>query len=212
MTSSNGNIFRVTGHLCGEFTDPRWIRFDVFFDLRLNKRLSKQSWGWWFETLSCPLWRQWGYVCGHFLCSCSHVNAIELRWWFDDELTLVQPMAACRQATGHCLTSANVGPDLCRHMASLGHSELVIHVVTRFLLVCHSTHCIPPICSDPWTVNCWVSCIRSPQSEASTFSGLCWNLPPYIRDFLDNAERTCWRHWFVVSCLHRWYDGFCEQL
>ena len=32
--------------------------FDVFFDLRLNKRLSKQSWGWWFETLSCPLWRQ----------------------------------------------------------------------------------------------------------------------------------------------------------
>ena len=28
-----------------------------FFDLRLNKRLSKQSWGWWFETQSRPLWR-----------------------------------------------------------------------------------------------------------------------------------------------------------
>ena len=25
MTSSNGNIFRVTCHLCGEFTGPRWI-------------------------------------------------------------------------------------------------------------------------------------------------------------------------------------------
>ena len=25
MTSSNGNIFRDTGHLCGEFTGPRWI-------------------------------------------------------------------------------------------------------------------------------------------------------------------------------------------
>ena len=25
MTSSNGNIFRVTGHLCGEFTGTRWI-------------------------------------------------------------------------------------------------------------------------------------------------------------------------------------------
>ena len=24
MTSSNGNIFRVTGHLCGEFTGLRW--------------------------------------------------------------------------------------------------------------------------------------------------------------------------------------------
>ena len=25
MTSSNGNVFRVTGPLCGEFTGPRWI-------------------------------------------------------------------------------------------------------------------------------------------------------------------------------------------
>ena len=25
MTSSNGNIFRVTDHLCGQFTGPRWI-------------------------------------------------------------------------------------------------------------------------------------------------------------------------------------------
>ena len=31
--------------------------FDVFFDMRPNKRLSKQSWGWWFETLQCSLWR-----------------------------------------------------------------------------------------------------------------------------------------------------------
>ena len=65
MTSSNGNIFRVTGHLCGnspvtgEFPAQRPVTqsFDVFFDLRLNKWLSKQSWGWWFETLSRPLWR-----------------------------------------------------------------------------------------------------------------------------------------------------------
>ena len=27
--------------------------FDVFFDLHLNKQLSKQSQGWWFETESC---------------------------------------------------------------------------------------------------------------------------------------------------------------
>ena len=31
--------------------------FDISCDLRLNKRLSKQSWGWWFETLPRPLWR-----------------------------------------------------------------------------------------------------------------------------------------------------------
>ena len=51
MTSSNGNVFRVTGHLCGEFTGPGEFptqrpvtrSFGVFFELRLNKRLNKQS-------------------------------------------------------------------------------------------------------------------------------------------------------------------------
>ena len=65
MTSSNRNIFRVTGPLCGEFTAPGEFpaqrpvtrSFGVFFDLRLNKRLSKQPWGWWFETPAWSLWR-----------------------------------------------------------------------------------------------------------------------------------------------------------
>ena len=39
------------------------LSFDVFFDLRLNKRLSKQSWGWWFKTLSRPLWRHCNGHC-----------------------------------------------------------------------------------------------------------------------------------------------------
>ena len=43
----------------GEFPSQRPVtrNFDVFFDLRLNKRLSKQSWGWWLETTSRSLWR-----------------------------------------------------------------------------------------------------------------------------------------------------------
>ena len=43
----------------GEFPTQRPVTrsFGVFFDLRLNNRLSKQSWGWWFETRSRPLWR-----------------------------------------------------------------------------------------------------------------------------------------------------------
>ena len=65
MTSSSGNIFGVTGPLCGEFTGlgefptqrPVTRSFDVFFDLRLNKRLSKQPRGWWFETPWWSLWR-----------------------------------------------------------------------------------------------------------------------------------------------------------
>ena len=54
----------------------RWIptqrpvtrSFDVFFDLRLNKRLSKQSWSWWFETLSRPLLRH----CNENFCFYNH--------------------------------------------------------------------------------------------------------------------------------------------
>ena len=43
----------------GEFPTQRPVTgsFDIYFDLRLNKRLSKQSWGWWYETLPCPLGR-----------------------------------------------------------------------------------------------------------------------------------------------------------
>ena len=77
MTSSNGNTFRVTGPLCGEFTGHRWIplkrpvtrNFTVFFDMRLNKRFGKQSCDWWFETPSCPFWRHRNVlsVNGHFV-------------------------------------------------------------------------------------------------------------------------------------------------
>ena len=43
----------------GEFPSQRSVtrRFNIFFDLRLINRLSKQSWGWWFETPSCSSWR-----------------------------------------------------------------------------------------------------------------------------------------------------------
>ena len=65
ITSSNGNIFMLLA-ICardspvpGKFPAQRSVTqsFGVFFDLRLNKRLNKQYWGWWFETLSRPLWR-----------------------------------------------------------------------------------------------------------------------------------------------------------
>ena len=79
MTSSNENIFRVTGPLCGEFTGPGEFptqrpvtrSFGVFFDLSLNKKLSKQPWGWWFETPSWSLWRQCNEL-PHYLTSLRH--------------------------------------------------------------------------------------------------------------------------------------------
>ena len=67
----------------GEFPAQRPVTrsFDVFFDLRPNNRLSKQSWGWWFETLSCSLWRH-----------CNVISALGywtsfLRWLFSFSLS-----------------------------------------------------------------------------------------------------------------------------
>ena len=51
----------------GEFPAQRPVTrsFLVFLDLHLNKPLSKQSWGWWFQTPSRPLWRHCNvYVSG----------------------------------------------------------------------------------------------------------------------------------------------------
>ena len=77
MPSSKGNIFGVTGPLwgnspvTGEFPTQRPVTrsFGDFFDLRLKQRLSKHSWGWWFETQSRPLWRHCN-VCFYSVCSC----------------------------------------------------------------------------------------------------------------------------------------------
>ena len=81
MTSSNGNIFALLA-ICagnspvpGEFPTQRPVTrgFGVSFDQRLNKRLSKQSWGWRFERYRAhyyvsvmgkeriPKW--WGDIC-----------------------------------------------------------------------------------------------------------------------------------------------------
>ena len=63
MTSSNGNIFRVTGPLWGESTGHRWIPLtnasdaELWCFLQLNKRLSKQARCWWFETPWVSSWR-----------------------------------------------------------------------------------------------------------------------------------------------------------
>ena len=70
---------------------PVTLSFDVLCDLRLNKRLSKQSWGWRFVTLSRPLWRHcngkiscieyhgdyfvWTKHENLYLCTGSRVNA-----------------------------------------------------------------------------------------------------------------------------------------
>ena len=60
----------------GEFPTQRPVTrsFDVYFDLCPNERLSKQSWGWWFETLSSPLWRHRNVLQGYFTGTAANIQ------------------------------------------------------------------------------------------------------------------------------------------
>ena len=70
----------------GEFPSQRPVTrsFDGFFDLRLNKPLSKQSWGWWFETPSRSLWCHYnvGTKCiPDVFLSMGLVNSFQMQWF-----------------------------------------------------------------------------------------------------------------------------------
>ena len=62
--------------------------FDVFFDLRLNKWLSNQWWGWWFEMPSRPLWR--------------HCNVTMITTWDGNEIAFQMAGPVQGKSTGHC--------------------------------------------------------------------------------------------------------------
>ena len=76
----------------GEFSAQRPVTpsFDGFFGQRPNKRLSKKSWGWWFETHSPPLWRHSNVPssrCAVYLSWMTAYNIVHYRdfiwasWW-----------------------------------------------------------------------------------------------------------------------------------
>ena len=47
---------------------------DVSFDLHLNKHLSNQPWGWWFETPSRSLWRHSDENIDMYQCTLSRIS------------------------------------------------------------------------------------------------------------------------------------------
>ena len=67
--------------------------FDVFFDIRLNKQLSKQPWVWWFETSSWSWWRHCHVTCVAQCCFCDLTVIIKscqhgYCWWPDAYVVL----------------------------------------------------------------------------------------------------------------------------
>ena len=75
MMPSNGNIFLVTGPLCGEFTGHRW-----------------------FETPSCSLWRHCNAWGGIF-----DMNLFPNKEWYGMERHISQNSSACKVLTLHVL-------------------------------------------------------------------------------------------------------------
>ena len=90
LTSSNGNIFRITGAFCGEFTGHRWIPlakasdaelgYFLFFNIRLNKRLSKQSRDQWLEVPSDSSWRHCNDTTLHHMTEYSWESLSATNW------------------------------------------------------------------------------------------------------------------------------------
>ena len=101
----------------GEFPSQRPVTrsFDVFFDLRPNKRLSKQSWNWWFETLSWTLWR--------------HSNEMFLSF------SASRTAGPCLDnINGQCAVDALVTKHAYGHMCTLGYKgEIIVYVDNQLI-------------------------------------------------------------------------------
>ena len=143
MTSSNGTVFRVTGPLCGELTGPGEFpaqrpvtqSFDVFFYLRLNKRLSKQPWGWWFER---PPWSLWRHRNGNKLFRANLANIFQINWTFNDNVKLRYILARTRYCRNNLAINSflflqslfwHIGNDCVCFVKIIPHEWLAIHVV-----------------------------------------------------------------------------------
>ena len=107
MTSSNGNIFRITGPLWGEFTGPGGFpsqrpvarSFDALFNLSLNKRLDKQSRRPWFEKTSRSLWRH----CNVNPLKRAHINSLSLGNYSGNfECVILQHILMIKQFQWNC--------------------------------------------------------------------------------------------------------------
>ena len=79
----------ITGEFRAQW--PVTLSFDIFFDLCLNERLSKQSWGWWFETTLHPLWCHCNVIRCHYATKTKQ-NKTKLCAYFMDYSDVVKMM------------------------------------------------------------------------------------------------------------------------
>ena len=116
MTSSNGNIFRVTGHLCGEFTGLRWIPRTKASDAEL-----------WFFSLICARINGWinNGEAGDLRRHCAHYNVIVMSTCIESQHAMLPSVSHLAADDSHrnCRFSR-----LLEHTPDVDHRKWVITV------------------------------------------------------------------------------------
>ena len=183
----------------GDFPSQRPVTrsFDVFFDLHLNKKLSKQSIRWWFETLLRPLWRHCngsvGVLVGHLAdiisyCAVCYKHFISQLVCFVTDCTIVSQLLMTTvtlllpssRIMRHCLWCLGI------RILFLYRSEASIEWLLYFYLALFSTCCNPKY---------------GVKLKKKTCSLFVLNLAQYVRMLdwvywkaLDHDSRVFWFH------------------
>ena len=127
------------------------------FDVFLDKRLSKQSWGWWFETPSSLLWRHCNDLEPHFLVLCC-IYFRSVRWcnmktkvcvgygWGSWHRNRKESICHCDWYSSKCINPASLIIDIWarwRHFTILYFQQTTIHennvVLSRSFRWCSTT-------------------------------------------------------------------------
>ena len=113
----------------GEFPTQRPVTpaLMFFFYLRPNKRLSKQSGGWWFETPSRPLRRHCNVTIGHYLIAAYPMDVV----------VIINRHIVSSSGVLNIICATAMNSALCQALAVRSHSDLIP-------VTCWSIHSIYP--------------------------------------------------------------------
>ena len=93
-----------------------------------GKRLSRRSWGWWFGTLSCPLWRHYYDADGHL-----HIQ----HWWVRGPQNAPQNPTVKESCGVPFVQDWSKSLYLCCMQSAIWHS-LSTHIITQSNVTCHA--------------------------------------------------------------------------
>ena len=107
---------------------------ELFFDLRMKKPLSKQWSGWWFETLSRPLWRHCN-VCTKF-----HSSGWRLKI---PAFYLIWNTGNCKQHISQAIDISHIST---MHQTNIQQCNILHIFVTKWCFVVCETGALRDLC------------------------------------------------------------------